>query len=392
MSAPIVIVSGATANRPLQGGGAWVRLDWLLGLRRRGCQVHFVEQIASDTCVDEAGAPAPFLESANLRYFEHVMRAFDLDRSSSLICDEGRQVHGLSYHELLEVADAADVLINLSGHLTLEPVLRRIRRRAYIDLDPGFTQFWHAQGLAGARLDGHDFLFTVGENIGTPACPIPTCGLEWHRTPRFLVLDQWPSRPGSGRGDGGRFTTVAAWRGSFGAIEHDGRTFGLKVHEFRKLLPLPGRAPQPFEVALSIHPADERDRQALRAHGWRLVDPREVARDPWTFRRYVQSSGGECSAAQGIYVETGSGWLSDRTVRYLASGKPALVQDTGFSRNYPVGEGLVPFRTLEEAVEGAARIARDYDRHARAARRLAETFFDSDTVLPEIFDHMGMGI
>jgi hypothetical protein len=384
---PTVLVSGAIANKHLNGGEAWVRLNWLLGLRRLGCLVYFVEQIRSDTCVDEAGAPAPFEQSANLRFFTDVVDQFDLRQASSLICDDGAKTCGLSYREVLDVAAAADVLINISGHLMLEPILRRVRRKAYIDLDPGFTQCWHAQGMLGAHLDGHDFFFTVGENIGTAECPIPTDGLTWRRKRRFLVLDEWPV---CGDGDRNRFTTVAAWRGAFGPVEHAGRRYGLKVHEFRKFISLPQRAPQIFEIALSIHPSDRADLEALRAGGWRIVDPREAARDPVAFRRYVQGSGGEFSAAQGIYVDTGSGWLSDRTVRYLASGKPCLVQDTGFSRNYPVGDGLVPFRTLEEAVAGAGRIARDYEGHSRAARELAVMYFDSDKVLPDMLDQMGI--
>ena len=127
----------------------------------------------------------------------------------------------------------------------------------------------------------------------------------------------------------------------------------------------------------------------LRHHGWQVVDPRAVASDPVAFRRYVQASGAELSAAQGIYVDTGSGWFSDRTVRYLASGKPALVQDTGFSRNLPVGEGLLAFSTLPEAIAGIERIAADYEHHCRAARKLAEMFFDSEKVLGKLLEEIG---
>jgi hypothetical protein len=384
---PTVLVSGAIANKHLNGGEAWARLNWLLGLRRLGCTVYFVEQIRSDACVDDTGAQASFEESANLRFFTNIVRTFGFDEVSSLVLDEGPQTYGLSYQDVLDVAEAADVLINISGQLALEPVFRRIRRKAYIDLDPGFTQFWHADGKLGRHLTDHDFFFTVGENIGTPECSIPTAGLTWHRKRRFLVLEEWPV---CHVGDPHRFTTVAAWRGAFGPVEYGGRRFGLKVHEFRKFMTLPAHARQRFEIALSIHPADRTDLEALEVNGWRIVDPRQTVADPFSFRTYLQESGGEFSAAQGIYVETESGWVSDRTVRYLASGKPCLVQDTGFSRNYPVGEGLVPFRTLGEAISGAERIARDYQQHSRAARLLAETYFDSDKVLTEMFGQMGM--
>jgi len=166
--------------------------------------------------------------------------------------------------------------------------------------------------------------------------------------------------------------------------------YGLKAHEFRKVAPLPERVPQFFEVALDIHPADEQDRALLQRHGWQFVDPMHAAASPDSFRKYVQGSGAEFSVAQGIYVDTNSGWFSDRTVRYLASGKPVLVQDTGFSRNLPVGEGLLSFRTLEEAEAGATEIARNYEHHCRAARALAEEYLDSDRVLARLLDDVGV--
>jgi hypothetical protein len=162
------------------------------------------------------------------------------------------------------------------------------------------------------------------------------------------------------------------------------------VHEFRKFVDLPARVPQTLEIALDIHPGDDKDLELLLKHGWRVVDARTTVPDPISFRSYVQASGGEFSVAQGIYVETQSGWFSDRTVRYLASGKPALVQDTGFGRNYPAMEGLFAFRSPEEAIAGADRIARDYEVHRKGARVLAETYFDSDKVLGQLLDEVGV--
>jgi hypothetical protein len=199
-----------------------------------------------------------------------------------------------------------------------------------------------------------------------------------------VLLEDWPFvDPHAGFN---RFTTIASWRGSFGQVEAGGRRFGLKVHEFRKVIDLPRLAGLDFEIALDIHPADVRDRDSLLAHGWQLVDPKAASGDPFDFRRYVQQSGAEFSVAQGIYVETNSGWFSDRTVRYLASGKPALVQDTGFSRHLPVGRGLMTFRTPQEAADGARHIAREYEAHAEAARAIATDFFKSDIVLGKVLD------
>jgi hypothetical protein len=169
-------------------------------------------------------------------------------------------------------------------------------------------------------------------------------------------------------------------------VTHAGRTYGQKLHEFRKCIELPRRARQEFEIALNVHPADSRDVGLLADNGWHVVEPTSVAAGPDAFRSYVQGSRAEFSVAQGIYVETDSGWFSDRTVRYLASGRPALVQDTGFCRTLPVGEGLVAFRTLDEAAAGAERIARHYGRHCAAARSIAEEFFAAERVLGRLLD------
>jgi hypothetical protein len=383
-----IVVGGAIANKSRNGGEAWVRLSWIRGFQRLGCDVHFVEQIDPAACVDEHGASAPFERSANRGYFDRVMDQFGLTSSASLLLGDGQATSGLSYEDVLDLAEEADLLVNISGNIHSPEIRRRVSRRAYVDLDPGFTQFWHAAGNPGARLEGHDSYFTTGENIGTAVCPIPTGGIDWRPMPPPVVLEDWPAEAsGPGNRAALAFTTVGSWRGAFGPVEHDGRTYGLKVHEFRKMIELPRRvAGAKFEIALEIHAADAKDREALLTNGWRLTDPREEVPGPLEFRGYVQRSGAEFSVAQGIYVETESGWFSDRTVRYLASGKPALVQDTGFSLNYPVGDGLVSFRTLDEAAAGARRINDDYERHAVAARALAQERFDSDKVLSRFLE------
>jgi hypothetical protein len=189
--------------------------------------------------------------------------------------------------------------------------------------------------------------------------------------------------------DGTRFTTVATWRSPLGPIAHEGVDFPGKHHQWRRVLDLPRLTGQTFEVALDIHDADVEDRDALLGHGWTLASPRAVAGDPHAFRSYVQGSSAEFSVAHGVYVDTSSGWVSDRTVRYLASGRPALVQDTGILRR-DAGEGLVTFRDVDDAAAAADRIARDYESHAAAARALAHADFDARTVLARFLDDMGV--
>lgn len=360
-----IIVAGAVANKADQGGEAWVRLNWVLGLRKLGFEVLFVEQLTTD---------AP---KSGVDFFRTTMQRHGLLESSALL-GEGRALCGIDLACVLDFAADADALINISGHLTLDAVFERIPRRAYVDIDPGFTQIWHAQGATGLGIARHNFHFTIGENIGTPGCAIPTSGIHWRKTRPPVVLEEWPVVAGAAFD---RFTTIANWRGSFGPLEFEGRTYGLKVHEFRKCIGLPRATSLPFEIALGIHPADHNDRTALDAAGWRLTDPILAAGSTDSFREYVRGSGAEFSVAQGVYVHTGSGWFSDRTAVYLASGRPALVQDTGFGKNLPTGRGLLAFSTPDEAAAGAASIVSDYARHSRAAREVAEECFDSQKVL-----------
>jgi hypothetical protein len=373
-----VVVGGALANRPGNGGGAWVRLNWILGLRRLGCRIHFVEELGRAACTDAAGAPAAFAVSVNLAWFRRVTTDFGLGDVTTLVYEGGPETEGLTYPDLLDLAGSADLLVNLGGHVASEPLFSRFRKKVYVDLDPGFTQAWHAAGTGGARLGGHDQYYSVGANVGRPDCPIPSCGVDWRPIRPPVVLDLWPTADAPAAW---RFTTVGHWRGPFGPVEIGGQLMGLKVHEFRRFLDLPARTGLALEAALNIHSADAKDREAFRRHAWRLTDPAAVAGDPSAYRDYILGSAAEFSAAQGMYVGTNSGWFSDRTACYLAAGRPALVQDTGFGRTIPVGEGLITFRTPDEAAAGAVRIAQEYDRHCRAARVVAEEYFDSDRVL-----------
>lgn len=402
-----IFISGALANKPLNGGEAWVRLSWILGFQQLGCDVVFVEQIDSASCrasvtgvpvPGEADVSDPVEASLNLSYFREVTAQFGLGRAAALIDVDSERIYGMERADLLARAEDASLLVNISGHLTWKPLLRRLRRKAYLDIDPGYTQFWHADRTVPFEVSGHDFYFTIAENIGLPVCAIPIGGIDWQPVRQPVVLDQWPvstnGRAEHSTAGAERFTTVASWRGAFGPVQDptSERVYGVKAHAFRRFVELPQRAPQRFEIALSIHPGDDKDRTLLQEHGWQLVDPLVVAAGPHAFRDYVQNSAAEFSAAQAVYTETNCGWFSDRTTRYLASGRPALVQETGFSRWLPTGEGLLSFRTLQEAVDGATRIEREYEAHCQAARALAERYFDARRVLGRFLEETGIRI
>jgi hypothetical protein len=384
----LVLYSGALAQLPRQGGLTWLHLQFLLGLRRLGWDVLFIDRLEPAMCVDEAGRPASLAESLNLRYFLEIMEEFGLADAFSLIYNRGERRIGLSRQEVLTRAAAADLLVNVMGYLNDEEILGRARRRVFLDIDPGFGQMWRDLGLHDA-FRGHDDFVSVGRNIGRPGCSIPTCGLRWITMPPPVVLELWRAQPPPADG---AFTSIGAWRGPNGPIQHGGRTYGLRVHEFRKLLGLPSLCPGArFEMALAIDPADGKDIQSLYDNGWSIVDPKAVATGPAKYQAYIAGSRAELMVPKQMYVQTNSGLLSDRSAYYLATGRPVLARDTGIGQLYPTGEGLLTFSTLEEAAAGVEAINRDYARHARAAREIAVEHFDSDTVLGRLLHNLGVG-
>jgi hypothetical protein len=375
-----IAVAGAVAQRSGVGGHTWVLLQYLLGFRRLGWDVLFLDHLDSGACVDDAGAPCPAKRSTGVRYLLDVMRRVGLQNAFSLAIDDGRRTVGLSRQDVRELLGSAALVVNVNGFLRDEELLDRVPLRVLLDIDPGFGQMWQDLGLHAPFRD-HDAYVTVGQNIGRPGCAVPTCGLPWITTPPPVVLEHWPDRSAAG---GEQFTSIGSWRGSVRALEYHGRMYGLRSHEFRKFAHVPRLSGRDFQLALRIDPAERADLELLRDGGWSLVDPRAVAGDPWTYRGYIQRSRAEFMVAKTMYVETQTGWFSDRSACYLASGKPVVAQDTGLAGHYPLGEGLLAFSSVDQALTAVEEVARNYERHARAARALAETHFDSDRVLTRL--------
>lgn len=371
-----VVVAGSLAQKPRHGGHTWVFLQYLLGFRRLGWDVLFVDRLPPGFA-DPAGAAASL---------EGVMSRFGLDGCWSLLDESGERSAGLPIAEVVTRTARSALLVNVMGFLADERLLGAAARRVFLDIDPGFPQMWHALGLADV-LRGHDDFVTIGENIGEPSCHIPTCGRRWITTSQPVVLDHWPRQPVPGRA----VTSVATWRGAYGPVEYGGRSYGLRAHELRRFAALPAASPLPLHLALDIHPADHADRERLEDSGWTLVDPGTVAGDPWSYRRFIQESAAELMVAKNIYVRANSGWLSDRSLCYLSSGRPVVAQDTGFTARYPTGLGLLAFTDPDDAVEALLAVAGEPVKHGLAARELAEAYFDSDLVLGRLLANLGIG-
>jgi hypothetical protein len=379
-----ILLSGMIAADPFQGGATWAVLQYVLGLERLGHNVVLVEPIEPKSL---RPAGAALADSDNAAYFRSVSESFGLaERSGLLLADTGQTV-GLPYDRMREAARRSDLLINISGMLRDEELLSPISRRAFLDLDPGFNQLWHASQGIDMRLDSHTHFVTVGLSIGQSDCAVPTCGRHWITTPQPVVLSHWPV---ADQIIHDALTTVGNWRG-YGSFVHNGVLYGQKAHSLRPLITLPQRTSERFLLALSIHPDERKDLDALSANGWHLVDPARVAGTTGDYRRFIQGSKAELGIAKSGYASARCGWFSDRSVAYMASGRPVIAQETGFSRHLPTGEGLFRFETAEDVLASLEEINRDYARHSQAARGIATAFFDSDIVLSRLLGVLGAG-
>src|SRR5262245_77238 len=375
-----ILVAGPMAGDPYQGGASWSVLQYLLGLRELGHDVYFVEPLPG--C---KRCPAESLRtSKSASYFCHVMQKFGLQSRASLLLGEAGDTVGCSYEALRAIASRADLLINLSGVLSDSTLLECIPIRLYVDLDPGFNQLWHMCSI-DVGFDRHTHFATVGLGLGGERCPIPRCDRTWITTRQPIVLTEWPvaeREPDRG------FTTSGSWRG-LGSITHDGIYYGQQAHALRQFIALPAKSRQRMLLAFATTYEETKDVSRLAAQGWRWVDPEAIAGTPNQYRDLVQRSVAEFGIAKSGYATSRCGWFSDRSVCYLASGRPVIAQETGFSAFLPTDEGLFAFETEDEALAAMDAVMGDYQHHSRAARRIAEEYFDSNTVLPALLERVG---
>jgi hypothetical protein len=366
--APAVIVSGMIADTPNRGGATWAILQYLIGLRSLGCAVTFVEP------VDEP------LRDGRATYCASVMNDNDLSGRWCLVRSDGTTI-GMDRSELTAAAREADVLINVSGMLTDVDVLERIDRRVYLDLDPGFVQMWHDDGV-DMRFDSHTHFASLADNIGSQGSAIPTCGRTWIPTLPPVVLAAWSPVAETVYDS---FTTVAHWR-SYGSIHRGGVVYGQKAHSLRSIVDLPRRVDDRFHLALDIHPDETNDLADLAANGWALIDPDQVAATPDLYRDFVRGSRAELGVAKSGYVESQSGWFSDRSACYLASGRPVIAQSTGFERRLPTGDGLFSFVDVDEIAAAVESIRGDPCGQRVAARAVAEQHLSAEIVLTRLLE------
>lgn len=385
-----IVVTGFAATYPF-GGVFWDYFQYVIGFRRLGCEVLYVEDPGRWAYDPEQETPVED-GSANAKYLGAQIERLGPDYARRWYYrDAAGKSWGAEWDRVVEFCKSADLFLNISASAVLRDEYLTASRAAMIDSDPMYTQ---ARLLSDAKSDDadarerfarfreYDTFFSFAENVGRDDCRVPLCGLEWTPTRQPVVPDCFANSivPVARRRP--ILTTVASWEPAEKGPVVEGVAYYGKSREFEKFIGLAAVSPLPLEVALSgLAPLDR-----LRSAGWMIVDGYSVSRDPWIYRDYLANSFGEWCLAKNAYVASRSGWFSCRSACYLALGVPVIAQETGFSRIIPAGEGLLAFTTLDEARAAITRLRENPDRHATAAREIAREYFDSERVLKRLLE------
>jgi len=375
-----IIVLGYIVRGPI-GGMAWHHLQYITGLANLGHNVYFFED--SDdypSCYD----PSRHLTDTNpeygLRFAAEAFQRMGLGDKWVYHDAHAGNWRGPIGDRAYALCESADLLLNISGVNPLRTWFLDIPERALIDTDPVFTQVRHlSDPSARSRAGKHTVFFSFGENIGSANCSIPSDDFPWIPTRQPIVLEAWPCTTGP---DQGIFTTVMQWD-SYEPALHNGKRYGMKSESFTPYLGLPALTDARLELCLG---GPNAPRDLLLGRGWLLSDALEITRNPWTYQQYIQSSKGEFTVAKQGYVASRCGWFSERSAAYLASGRPVVTQDTGFSEWLDTGSGILAFNDPAAAADGLAEISSHYRHHCKAAREVAEEYFDSRKILQKLID------
>jgi hypothetical protein len=373
MSTRVCLFSAGTLSYSKGGGYFWIYLNWALGLRALGCELIWLEGVNPATPAHEVRHRVTILKNRLERY--------GLAECLALCSWDGEPLPRELANGCEGIDEAVDADLLLNQRYGAPPeMVGRFKRSALLDIDPGLLQVWMSRGWV--RVAPHDMYFTISEEVSRKSSQIPYVGVEWHHAPPCVSLDWWsPHDPA----DDAAFTTLTHWYAGGGTTDSSEAYGDDKRSGFLPFIDLPCMANQPLELALDVA-ADANERGWLQARGWRVRDAYQVASTPWDFHDYVQDSLGEFSCAKPSYVRLNTAWISDRTVCYLASAKPVVIQHTGPSKFLPDSAGVFRFRNVEEAARHLDAAMADYRQQCRLARSVAEEYFDAKKVVGRVLE------
>jgi len=385
-----IVVMGFMGSMPI-AGVIWQHIHYLVGLQRLGHDVYYIEDSARLPY-----NPETFEINNEFDYTARVLNRLSQEfgfKGHWGFCARylpGNPTAGLSLKKIRQLYRDADAILNICGAQEFNDDLLVSDSILYIESDPGVEQIKIDKGVrsTGSYLGRHQALFTFGENVGTKSFPVPTHGFKWLPTRQPVVTDLWKTNRSPSRA--AVFTSVANWSTSgLKDITWRGEKYlWSKSREFLRFISAPKESGETFELATNIN--DAKTRANFERRGWRLSSPLQMSVDYWLYRDYIQRSKGEFTVAKDQYVRLNTGWFSDRSVCYLAAGRPVIIQETGFTKIYGGKAGLLSFRSLGEIADAVKMINADYAKHSRAARALAREFFEAKKVLKSILDHAGI--
>ncbi len=382
MTNPTAVVIGFIGKLPL-AGMALANLHSMAGLEALGYHVHYVErQNAPNECYDPRTYQMTDDPAAALAFLETVLPRYGLTRSDYSFIDREHQCHGSGWVALREALQRADFVVDL-GTATWFDELELCPRRAFLDADPMFTQveLLSGQGRKVDSLEHYGTFFTEGLRIGMPDCAIPSAGKRWLPLRTAVATNFWQA---DATGRECPITTLMNWS-SGSEFEYEGRTYGYKNQEFERFMDLPARTHRSLVVAMG----GAAPREQLENIGWRIESALAVTETIEAYQKFIAGSAADLGIAKHAYVTSRCGWFSDRSTCYMAAGRPVLHQDTGLGDCLPTGEGVLLFSTLDELLEGLKEIDVDYVRHSRAARAIAEEYFEASKVMKQMIRDAG---
>ncbi|HME89693.1 MAG TPA: hypothetical protein VKE30_10835 [Chthoniobacterales bacterium] len=385
-----IVVMGFMGSMPI-AGVIWQHLHYVVGLQRLGHEVYYIEDSARLPYNPETfEVNEPFDYAANV--LAKLAREFDFKNRWGFCARylKNNPTAGLPLRRIRQLYCDADAVLNICGTQEFNDDLLESERIIYVESDPGVEQIKIDNGVRSTidYLSRHHALFTFGENVGTKKFPVPTHGFKWNATRQPIVTDLWKTNRAPKQT--AVFNSIANWSTSgLKDITWRGRKYlWSKSREFMRFVAAPKKVGETFELATNI--SDRATRKKFELNGWRLVSPLQMSLDYWLYRDYIQQSKGEFTVAKDQYVRLNTGWFSDRSACYLATGRPVITQETEFTKNYGGGFGLLAFRTLGEIAEAVKRINADYKKHSGAARQIARDFFEAEKVLKSLLDRAGI--
>jgi hypothetical protein len=380
---PLAVVIGFIGKFPV-AGMALYNLHYLVGLQELGYEVHYIErQNRSQECYDPKINEFTDNPGYAIRYLKRVLPRFGIPLDRCSFIDRGDCCHGAGWDDLRAALVHADFVLTLADKTWFDE-LERCPQRAFLDGDPLFTQVAMLEGepVTSTAIENYNILFTYGVHMGMKDCTIPTANRIWIPTRPVVATKLWDPTPTVGPLP---LTTVMNWAAWQDAI-YEGVAYGHKSRAFERFMDLPQQTTHSFVLAAGGPAPKER----LRAHGWQLVNPLDKTGTIKSYQIFISESFADFGIAKHAYVESRSGWFSDRSTCYLAAGRPVLHQETGFSDWLPTDEGIFPFSTVDDVLLALKDLDANYEKHAVAARRIAEERFEASKVIGKMLDEAGL--